>query len=156
MPADNGPYETARQARAAAHAVVAPETGRVILDRGGNIRLLFLAIEDTGIVTASHENRIASWLADYEDSTMAVIAGWIRRAYEAGKAAGPDGTVTEWGVHWEPPEGAPNAPVKPDSAQPVDGEDIARIVARIMPPLPGWTGTVMRRQVTPWKEAPDE
>lgn len=46
MTAGNGPYETERQAHAAALAVVPPEPGSVILNRGGNIRLLFLALED--------------------------------------------------------------------------------------------------------------
>lgn len=150
--ADNGPYETERQARAAAHAGVAPGTGQVILDRGGNIRLLFLALEDTGVVTGSHENKIAAWLANYEDSTMAVVAGWIRRAFEAGRAVGPDGAVTEWAIAYTHRPSLGLSPRRVVQRYP-DEATAREAVADIRRMEPGDEPAVMSRQVGPWTPA---
>jgi hypothetical protein len=88
--ADHGPYESERQASAAARAVIPPEPGWSILGQAQHSALLHAALTDAGVETSDFEDRTAWWLCCWEDYTTAIIAGWIARAYEAGKAAGPD------------------------------------------------------------------
>ncbi len=40
-----------------------------------------------GVDTGEYDDRIISWLAGWEPETVAVIAGLIGRAYEAGREA---------------------------------------------------------------------
>ena len=79
-PAAAGPFHTERQARAAAHQAVAPEPGLSILRVPGNRELLTGALTAAGVELGAYDERIVSWLAGWEDSICAVIAGWITRA----------------------------------------------------------------------------
>jgi hypothetical protein len=141
MPADNGPYETARQAHAAAVAAVPPAPGWSILRHDENLRLLHDALQDAGVTTAAYEEKLADWLANYEDETIAVIAGWIRRAAQT-----PEGTATEWGVRFG---GAGDRHVEPH----ID-EDVSWAIAnQVRAQSPGMPARVVSRQVTAWTEA---
>jgi hypothetical protein len=75
-----GPFETERDARAAAHAVVPPEYGWSILRRPQNRLLLEQACATAGIELGAYDARILDWLAGFEDSMCAVVAGLIARA----------------------------------------------------------------------------
>jgi len=77
------PFETEREARAAAHALVPPDKGWSILSAAQNRQLLGRACEAAGIEMGRYDDRIIEWLAGWEDATCAVIAGLITRAHEA-------------------------------------------------------------------------
>jgi hypothetical protein len=79
-----GPFETEREARAAAHALMPPVEGRSILSAAQNRQLLGRACESAGVTMGRYDDRIVGWLAGWEDATCAVIAGLISRANRAG------------------------------------------------------------------------
>ena len=81
------PFGTGREARAAAHQVVAPEPGWSILRSAGNRELLARALEGAGVELGAYDERIAAWLAGWEPHTVAVIASWVTRAAD-GQAGG--------------------------------------------------------------------
>ena len=82
----NGPFETEREARAAAHSVVTPDDGWSILHRDQNRLLLERACSAADVELGAFDRRILDWLSGFEDSTCSVIAGLIARA-SAAKAA---------------------------------------------------------------------
>ena len=82
------PFETEDQAREAAHQVVAPEPGWSILRAAGRRELLTLALSGAGVEMGAYDERIAAWLAGWDDATCAVIAGWITRAATGGRKDG--------------------------------------------------------------------
>ena len=77
----NGPFETEREARAAAHEVVRPEYGCSILSKPQNLLLLERACETAGVKLGAYDQRILDWLSGFEDSMCAVVA----RAVSAGR-----------------------------------------------------------------------
>lgn len=79
-PAPAGPFDTERQARTAAHAAVPPDAGSSILGAAENRQLLSRALEQAGVRMGRYDDRIAEWLTQWEDATVAVIAGWVQRA----------------------------------------------------------------------------
>jgi hypothetical protein len=80
MPKPLGPFETEREARAAARAAIPPADGLSILSAAQNRQLLGRACEAAGITMGRYDDRIVEWLAGWEDSTVAAIAGWVQRA----------------------------------------------------------------------------
>lgn len=88
---DNGPYDSDRQAHAAAVAAIPPEGGWSILRRDQNRELLARALESAGVERGRYDDRVIEWLSGYGDAVCAVVAGLIARAHEAGKAAAPAG-----------------------------------------------------------------
>jgi hypothetical protein len=82
----NGPYETERQARIAAHALMScgPGEGPAVSSAAQNRQLLGRACEAAGVRMGQYDDRIIEWLAGYEDAMCAVIAGLTTRAFEAG------------------------------------------------------------------------
>jgi hypothetical protein len=92
------PYQNEREACAAARAVIPPEPGWSILSQSQLAELLHRALAEAGVETSDFEDRTGWWLSGWEDYTIAIIARWVTDAYKAGKAAGPDGAATEWGV----------------------------------------------------------
>lgn len=78
----NGPYNEEREARAAAdHAgLTGPPTVR-------NRDMLTRACWSSHVELGAFDRRILDWLAGYEPSTVAVIAGLVERAYQAGQRA---------------------------------------------------------------------
>lgn len=75
----SGPYETEREARATVQHILdsPPGTGAW---GDGNRQLLEDACRVTGVQLGAYDYRILLWLAQWEPSTCAVIAGWITRA----------------------------------------------------------------------------
>lgn len=82
----NGPFDTEGQAHAAAAAKITPRPGSSILSTEQCHQLIRGALESAGVTTGAHDDVIAWWLARYEDSTCAVIAGWVERASSAAPA----------------------------------------------------------------------
>ena len=82
-----GPFDSEQDARAAAiTAGGPPRPGWSILSGEQNRAMLAAACEAAGVTTGAYDERILVWLAGYEDSICAVVAGLIARAREAGKA----------------------------------------------------------------------
>jgi len=79
----NGPFETEREARAAAHEVVRPEYGWSILRKSQNQFVLKRACEAAGVELGAYDQRILDWLSGFEDSMCAVVAGLVARAVAA-------------------------------------------------------------------------
>lgn len=91
MTADHGPFETENQAGAtpAVRAVYAafdanPGVGRMAPH---NLAMLTSACEAAGVGLGAYDRRQLGWLASWDPTTCAVVAGLIRRAYLAGLAA---------------------------------------------------------------------
>jgi hypothetical protein len=84
----SGPFETERGAREAARHIydIEPTVGAWTEP---NLALLMDVCADAGVVVGEYDASILRWLAGYEPSTCAVIAGLVTRAHDAGKAAGP-------------------------------------------------------------------
>jgi hypothetical protein len=77
----SGPFETEREARAAAlEAGGPPCPGWVILSAEQNRRMLTRACEAAGVTLGAYDARILAWFAGFEDAACAVIAGLISRA----------------------------------------------------------------------------
>ena len=81
----NDPFETEREARAAAHEVVRPEYGWSILSKPQNLLLLERACEAAGVELGAYDRRILDWLSGFEDSMCAVVAGLVARAVAAAR-----------------------------------------------------------------------
>jgi hypothetical protein len=81
----NGPFETEREARAAAHEVVRPEPGWSILHKSQNLFVLEQACERAGVELGAYDKRILDWLSGFEDSICAVVSN--RRAHPHGLAS---------------------------------------------------------------------
>ena len=56
-----------------------------------NLAMILAALHDGGVVLGAYDARIADWLCGWEPQVVAVVAGWIGRAHEAG-LAGEDGS----------------------------------------------------------------
>jgi len=83
-----GPFETEREVRElpAVRAVYEafdadPGAGRMAPHTR---RLLGQALRVAGVDMGQQDERVAEWLARWEPQTVAVIAGWITRASQAG------------------------------------------------------------------------
>lgn len=81
----NGPLETEREARAAAHQVVRPEPGWSILHKSQNLFVLEQACERAGVELGVYDKRILDWLSGFEDSICAIVAGLVARAVAAAR-----------------------------------------------------------------------
>jgi hypothetical protein len=81
----NGPFETEREARAAAHQVVRPEYFWSILHQPQNLLILQRACETAGVELGVYDRRILDWLSGFEDSVCAVVAGLVARAAAAAR-----------------------------------------------------------------------
>jgi len=89
-----GPYDTEREAAHAARSLGGPpRPGWSILSAEQNRQLLTGACRAAGVGVGAFDERILSWLAGFEDSTCAVVAGLITRARAAGQAAGRGDTA---------------------------------------------------------------
>jgi hypothetical protein len=86
-----GPFETERQASASPQVCAVyeafdrnPHVGGMAVD---NHKMLCEALTAAGVELGAWDHRILLWLAGYEPSTCAVIAGLISRAHQAGGAS---------------------------------------------------------------------
>lgn len=91
-----GPFETEREAARFARGLGGPlRDGWPILSAEQNRQMLTRACDAAGVTLGAYDRRILAWVAGFEDSTCAVVAGLITRAYEAGQRSsakeGPDG-----------------------------------------------------------------
>jgi hypothetical protein len=94
----SGPYETERQAADAALELGGPpDMGWSILGAGQNHQMLIAACEAAGVSLGAYDSRILAWLAGFEDSACAVVAGLITRAHAAGQDPGGPGTAQPGG-----------------------------------------------------------
>lgn len=89
MSADHGPYEAERDAIAAVRHILDSEPGTGAWQKG-SLALLMDACTDAGVAVGAYDSRILQWLTKWEPQTVAVIAGLITRAHEAGRRG--DGT----------------------------------------------------------------
>lgn len=80
------PYETEAQARAAARHITGQPPGTGAWQAGSH-RMLCEALSAAGVELGTWDHRIVQWLAGWEPSTCAVIAGLIARAHQAGGAS---------------------------------------------------------------------
>jgi hypothetical protein len=103
---EHGPFETERQARETAAVRTAnaafdanPAAGKHIPH---HLRILMDACSAAGVFVGTYDLRILTWLANYEDTTCAVIAGLIRRAAQLpeGTARPAGRTTVHWGVRY--------------------------------------------------------
>jgi hypothetical protein len=51
-------------------------------------QMLCEALAAAGVELGAYDHRIVTWLAGYEPQAVAVIAGWIERAHQAGLTGG--------------------------------------------------------------------
>jgi hypothetical protein len=86
-----GPFGTEAQAHAAAQAAADP--GLLPIKASQNRGLLGRACEAAGVAMGRYDERILEWLSIWEPSTVVVIAGWVRRAFEAGQQAAAPGAA---------------------------------------------------------------
>lgn len=140
---DNGPFEGEREANAAARAAIAPEPGWSILSQAQRDQLLHNALTAAGVDTSEYEDGTAWWLCNWGDHVVAIISRWITTAHEAGKAAGPDDAVTEWGT-------CRRGEVEPFAVGPDEAA-----VRRLVGDFPHVVTALVQRQITAWKEVPD-
>ena len=84
-----GPFETETEARVAAQKAADP--GLLPIKAAENRRLLGRVCGAAGVAMGRYDDRILEWLSIWEPSTVVVVAGWVGRAYEAGRAAGGGG-----------------------------------------------------------------
>ena len=75
------PSETERQAADSVRHITASPPGAGAWTDGCH-RLLEDTCRAAGVQLGAYEPRILLWLADWEPSTVAVVAGLIRRAHE--------------------------------------------------------------------------
>lgn len=85
------PYQTEREAGAASLWARLGRPSEFMTE--ANITDLGMAL--TGIEVGGYDRRIMAWLARYEPSMVAVVAGWINRARATGLRTEPAGSVPD-------------------------------------------------------------
>lgn len=80
----HGPFQTEREAHQAAMRL-GTSSGGVILSAAENRDMLIEACRAARVELGAFDRRIITWIAGYEDSSCAVLAGLIERAYRAGQ-----------------------------------------------------------------------
>lgn len=112
------------------------------------------ACEHIGIEIGALDLSTLKDIAWRETFEAVCIAGLLRRAYEAGKAAPPEGLATEWAIAYTtwPGKGVPSR----REIQPYPDEATAReAVTEIRRAMPQDEPALVCRQAGPWKEVPD-
>jgi hypothetical protein len=152
---ENGPFNDERAAlstRAAARIRAAfdakPGVGASVPEA---LSVMTEACEECGVELGRMDLSTLQDIAWRETFETVSLAGMIRRAYEAGQAAGHEGAVTEWGVQFNAPPGRGRSVF-----QAYGSEDDARTQAAVTPEVDGWSATLMHRQATPWTPVPGE
>jgi hypothetical protein len=152
---ENGPFNDERAAlstRAAARIRAAfdaaPGVGASVPTA---VRVMLDACMECGVDVGALDLATLKDIAWRETFEAVCVAGLVTRAYQAGKAAGPEGAVTEWGVQFNAPPGRGRSVF-----QAYGSEDDARTQAAVTPEVDGWSATLMHRQATPWTPVPGE
>lgn len=146
-----GPFATERDAWATEACAAERAAWRVPGDgEKFNMQMLLDGIAELGVDLGAYDLSPLRQVAMYETSKCVALRGIIRRAYEAGKAAGPDAAVTEWGVRLTS-VGGHNQVIREAS------KEVARNYAATTPLAsdPQWFVRVVRRNIGPWEVAPD-
>lgn len=143
--ADNKPYESEREASAAARSVIPPEPGWSILSQAQRAEVLHRALAEAGVETSEFEDSIAWWLSDWGDHYIGIIARWV--------TAERPGTVTEWALAYTHRPSVSGLPAR-RVIQPYPSEAEAReAVAEVRGLAPEDEPALARREVTPWRLA---
>jgi hypothetical protein len=84
-----GPYQSEADAHAAVMRMIGPGARPVpsVLSQAQKWQLLSDACEASALELGGHDKRVLAWLADYPDSTVAVLAALILRASGQGHVA---------------------------------------------------------------------
>jgi hypothetical protein len=95
----SGPYETERQAANAVRHIYGSPAGTGAWG-DGNHRLIEDACTAAGVQLGAFDHRILVWMAGWEPSTCAVIAGLITRAHAAGQDTDGGPGIAQPGGGW--------------------------------------------------------
>ena len=159
-PGEYGPFDTEREALATRSAALIRAAYEAHPGVGASVpeclRILTDACEAYGVALGNWDRGFLKGVAWGETADTVSLAGMITRAYEAGKAAGPDGAVTEWAVGYthypDVPGLAPRRVVQAYYSGEPDAREAADEIRRLAPQdEPG----LMSREVGPWKEVSD-
>lgn len=156
MADETGPFETEADVRAtrAAAALRAASDASLRGWEARHLKVMTDACEAYGVEVGAFDMTTLRQLAMYEPFHPVILAGLLHRAYEAGRAVGPDGAETEWGVRAQITRaGSPYE-------QPASSEDEARATLEMMrADRPEWGAVLLRRAPArpagPWEEVPD-
>jgi hypothetical protein len=86
-----GPFGTEAEARGSlVHLLAGATLSEQVSIPDRNHRVLGQALAAAGVELGAYDERILGWLAGFEPATVAVVAGLIGRAYQAGLRAAPD------------------------------------------------------------------
>lgn len=122
-----------------------------------NMRILVSACGELGIELGTYDLSPLRQVAMYETPKCVALRGIIRRAFEAGKAAAPEGTVTEYGVRYaRPPALFPEDPPEVMTDRAADLEAAQRMMTSPGHRRVPGDAVLVSRQVTPWKEVPGD
>ena len=151
--ADNefGPFQTEREAlatRAAARIRAAfdakPGVGASVPE---SLAVMTEACGECGVELGRMDLSTLQDIAWRETFETVSLAGMIRRAYAAGKAAALEGAETGWGLYYESDSEDP-------VIMPYTEEQVRQVLRESGDVSPGVRRTVVTRQVTPWREVP--
>ena len=150
-----GPFETERDAVATRAAAsiraaydAAPGAGATF---PAALKVMTDACEAAGVELGTYDLSPLRQMSYMEIGQCVSLAGIIRRAFEAGRAVGPDGSVTEWGVRR--PAGESGSEVVHNCGE--GGEAFARKLLRDHRRIYGAAGWVATRKIGPWTPAPE-
>lgn len=119
-----------------------------------NLRILLDDIDDIGLELGAYDLSPLRQVAMYETQKCVALRGIIRRAYEAGKAAGPDGSVTEWALAYTHRPNVSGVPSRREIQPYPDEQSARRAVADIKELAPEDEPRLARHEVSPWEEVP--
>lgn len=152
MPASK-PYQNEREANAAPTAKAVIDGFDALYKAHGpgctqepNARIMLDVIDAAGVEISEFEHRTFWWLGGWETHHAQIIARVIEAACEAGRASALEDAVTQWRVRW-------------DDGMKADCEDKAAALLVAKQSNDGGyhpRASVQSRQVTPWKDAPDD
>ena len=152
-----GPFDTERETMATQAAAVIraafddhPGYGTSVPEC---LKLMTDECEASGVILGAWDLSFLQGVAWGETADCIRLRGMIHRAYEAGKAAGPDRMVTEWGTRFLDENGGEH--MGADFGTGLQAELFARSLAAASD-TPDWRGIAVTRQVSPWTRAPEE
>lgn len=156
MPASK-PYQNEREANAAPAAKAVIDGFDALYKAHGpgctqepNARIMLDVIDAAGVEISEFEHRTFWWLGGWETHHAQIIARVIEAAYEAGRASAMQDTVTEWAIAVRREDGD-------EILISVSDEERARYAVTAYERSPGPERAVAKsRQVTQWKDAPDD
>jgi integrase len=150
----NGPFETEREARAAAHEVVRPEYGWSILSKSQNRFVLEQVCERAGVELGVYDRQILEWLSGRDRAARLFLGG---RGRQGGGPAGADGLREEQLTAFLLAEASRGLSAKSLQGRVAELRSLLRflylqgvITAPLgngVPPVPGWKDTGVPRRL---------